>query len=172
MGACRFKCLHLSDRHNDAAIPRRKKAFQAHIYGVQVFQTLFYYVEGGSTGTRGVIKIVNTFFFERLRWYYVTAFFFLPLLVLVMSLLSVHRGLSSFTAFKNNFGWNIFRHTTLLAYFTIVHKQHLSCTYVLMRSHIFRLEVHVFLFFGADKDTDLIRTSVTWIILPHLGYWM
>lgn len=34
------------------------------------------------------------------------------------------------------------------------------------------MQVHVSLLLGSDKDTDLIRSSVTWIALSHSGCWM
>lgn len=85
--------------------------------------------------------------------------------------------LSSSTAYKRETGWNMFIDTIhhwpiSLQYATRIF---VIYTYLHMHSHAnthlqisWRPRVSVF---GADKDTDLIRSSVAWIILSCLDCW-
>lgn len=119
------------------------------------FRCYFITLAQGSTGNHGIIKIFNSVYVKRSQLYYWTAVF----LLLMMSLLSGHRGSVLFQSLQERY-WveHIHRHNTSLAHFTIVHKQNI-CHVHNNKCISADLEVHV-----SDKDTDLIRSSVTWIV--------
>lgn len=93
----------------------------------------------------------------------------------MMSLLSGHRGSVLLQCLQER-DWveHICRQNTSLAYFTAAYTENICLVLMLVHENT-HLQIswkpHASVF-RADKDTDLIRNSVAWIVLSSLNCWM